>query len=278
MSARCHYSSSATAPTIRPPLPLLPLLLLLPLLNRLASLSAVRYVVVEARPNAMVPSEQLEVRQVFAERCDGLDMRDWFSNQLPPQFRRKCCRTEALATFLDGNSGPPLKNLATVTEKEKNNYEFMPTVRDWACHEQGTRSFLAESNHPEPSAHTIPDPFSPAPVPTSTLRSICTLLAFRIYYPLSFLTQACTCTQQLLAPSIAWLNSGFSVQKPPPYQSSMPPHRSHSLPVVVRRHYLLPGSRLLRLIGHVEVPGSNNPLVHSKVAPASDSGPEPSVE
>ncbi|KAF8504090.1 hypothetical protein BU17DRAFT_101499 [Hysterangium stoloniferum] len=78
--------------------------------------------------------------------------------------------------------------------------------------------------------------------------------------------------------SIAWLNSGFSRKKPPPSQSSVPPHRSHSLPVVVRRHYLLPGSRLLRLIGHAEVPGINNPLVHSKVAPASDSGPEPSVE
>ncbi|KAF8530297.1 hypothetical protein BU17DRAFT_60054 [Hysterangium stoloniferum] len=53
---------------------------------------------------------------------------------------------------------------------------------------------------------------------------------------------------------------------------------SHSLPVVVRRHYLLLGRRLLRLTGYVEVPGSNNPSVQSKVAPASDSGPDPSVE
>ncbi|KAF8530278.1 hypothetical protein BU17DRAFT_60036 [Hysterangium stoloniferum] len=49
----------------------------------------------------------------------------------------------------------------------------------------------------------------------STLQSICTLPAFRIYFPLSFLTQACTCTQQLLAPSIAWLNSSLSRTKAP---------------------------------------------------------------
>ncbi|KAF8530289.1 hypothetical protein BU17DRAFT_29281, partial [Hysterangium stoloniferum] len=53
----------------------------------------------------------------------------------------------------------------------------------------------------------------------STLQSICTLPAFRIYYPLSFPTQACTCTQQLLAPCIAWLNSGLSR-----FKSPLPPH------------------------------------------------------
>ncbi|KAF8500002.1 hypothetical protein BU17DRAFT_101633 [Hysterangium stoloniferum] len=90
---------------------------------------------------------------------------------------------------------------------------------------------------------------------------------------------ACTCTQQLLAPCIAWRNYGLSRFKSPlPPNLQCRPVRSHSLPVVVRRHHLLPGRRFLWLIGHVEVPGSNNPSVQSTVVPASDSGPEPSVE
>ncbi|KAF8523546.1 hypothetical protein BU17DRAFT_85905 [Hysterangium stoloniferum] len=72
------------------------------------------------------------------------------------------------------------------------------------------------------------------------------------------------------------LTPASPVQKPPP--NLQRPVRSHSPPVVVSRHYLLPGMRLLWLIGYVEVPGSNNPSVQSKVAPASDSGPEHSVE
>ncbi|KAF8530355.1 hypothetical protein BU17DRAFT_60100 [Hysterangium stoloniferum] len=101
--------------------------------------------------------------------------------------------------------------------------------------------------HFQPSAYTIPYPFSPRPVPAPN--SSC----------------------------IAWLNSG-PVQSPLPPNLQCRPVRSHSLPAVVRRHYLLPGRQLLWLIGHVEVPDSNNPSVQSKVAPASDSGPEPSVE
>ncbi|KAF8523545.1 hypothetical protein BU17DRAFT_85904 [Hysterangium stoloniferum] len=100
----------------------------------------------------------------------------------------------------------------------------------------------------------------------STLQSICTLPAFHIYYPLSFLTQACTCTQQLLAACIAWLNSGLSRTKAP------------SLPIFNAVLFAAIPYRSLGLIGHVEVPCSNNPSVQSKVAPASDTGPEPSVE
>ncbi|KAF8504094.1 hypothetical protein BU17DRAFT_71658 [Hysterangium stoloniferum] len=83
----------------------------------------------------------------------------------------------------------PLKNLVTVEENEKNNYEFRPTVKYWGCLGQGRRTFLeeSESSHPEdsaisetaatwhpsshryscfqPSAHTIAYYFSPTTVP-----------------------------------------------------------------------------------------------------------------
>ncbi|KAF8530379.1 hypothetical protein BU17DRAFT_79116 [Hysterangium stoloniferum] len=103
----------------------------------------------------------------------------------------------------------------------------------------------------QPSTYTIPYSFSPRPVPAPNSSS-------RLAFP--------------------GLTPGSPVQNPLPPNLPCRPVRSHSLPVIVRRHYLLPGRRLLWLIGHVEVPGSNNPSVQSKVAPASDSGPDPSVE
>ncbi|KAF8530318.1 hypothetical protein BU17DRAFT_79007 [Hysterangium stoloniferum] len=125
-----------------------------------------------------------------------------------------------------------------------------------ACHGQGgrplkNRVILSQYAHFQPSAYTIPYPFSPRPVPAPNGSS------------------------RLALPG---LTPASPVQAPPPSQSSMPPRSQHSLPVIVRRHYLLPGRWLLWLIGHVEVPDSNNPSVQSTVAPESDSGPEPSVE
>ncbi|KAF8524077.1 hypothetical protein BU17DRAFT_63437 [Hysterangium stoloniferum] len=55
--------------------------------------------------------------------------------------------TALVALVIDG-SGPPIKDLATVEENEKGMYEFMTTVRDWACHGEGGR-FPEESNHPD---------------------------------------------------------------------------------------------------------------------------------
>ncbi|KAF8530357.1 hypothetical protein BU17DRAFT_60101 [Hysterangium stoloniferum] len=105
--------------------------------------------------------------------------------------------------------------------------------------------------HFQPSAYTIPHPFSPRPVPAPNSSS---------RLPLPGLTPA------------------SPVQKPPPSQSSMPP-RSQPFPTGrCQKALFATGRQLLWLIGHVEVPGSNNPSVQSKVAPASDSGPEPSVE
>ncbi|KAF8530280.1 hypothetical protein BU17DRAFT_60037 [Hysterangium stoloniferum] len=107
------------------------------------------------------------------------------------------------------------------------------------CHGQGGRPFFEESSHPQPGQYLHPTP------------------------------------PRALHPG---LTLASPVQSPLPPNLQCRPVRSHSLPVVVRMHYLLPGTRLLWLIGHVEVSGSNNPLMQSIVAPASDSGPEPSVE
>ncbi|KAF8530348.1 hypothetical protein BU17DRAFT_79063 [Hysterangium stoloniferum] len=80
------------------------------------------------------------------------------------------------------------------------------------------------------------------------------------------------------APVLRGLTPASPVQKPPPSPSSMFPRSQPFPPGRCQKALLLPGRWLLWLISHVEVPGSNNPLVHSKVAPASDSGPEPSLE
>ncbi|KAF8523553.1 hypothetical protein BU17DRAFT_85917 [Hysterangium stoloniferum] len=105
--------------------------------------------------------------------------------------------------------------------------------------------------HFQPSTYTIPYPFLPRPVPAPNTSS---------------------------GPVLPGFTPASPVRKPPPPNLQYCPFRSHSLPVIVRKHDLLPGRRLLRLIGHVEIPDSNNPSVQSKVAAASDSGPEPSVE
>ncbi|KAF8530351.1 hypothetical protein BU17DRAFT_79069 [Hysterangium stoloniferum] len=115
---------------------------------------------------------------------------------------------------------------------------------------------------------------------TSTLQAISTLPAFHIYYHLSFLTQACTCTQHLLASCIPSLNSALSRTKAPslPIFNAAPasfaaiPYRSLSEALFAT------GRRLLGFIGHVEVPGIDDPSVQSKVAATSDSGPALSVE
>ncbi|KAF8530327.1 hypothetical protein BU17DRAFT_60079 [Hysterangium stoloniferum] len=45
----------------------------------------------------------------------------------------------------------PKRDIVTVEENEKDNYEFMPTVKYWGCLGHGRRSFLeeSESSHPE---------------------------------------------------------------------------------------------------------------------------------
>ncbi|KAF8530283.1 hypothetical protein BU17DRAFT_78946 [Hysterangium stoloniferum] len=146
-----------------------------------------------------------------------------------------------------------------------------------ACHGQGARPFLEESSHPQnsgiwetvgtwhppssqyahfqPSTYTIPYPFLPRPVPAPNSSS------------------------RLALPG---LTPASPVQKPPPSQSSVRPHRSDSLPVVVRRHYFATGKPVVATPSFARlsfvITGSNNPSVQSKVAPGSDSGPEPSVE
>ncbi|KAF8500005.1 hypothetical protein BU17DRAFT_72168 [Hysterangium stoloniferum] len=81
-----------------------------------------------------------------------------------------------------------------------------------------------------------------------------------------------------LRPVLPGLTPASPVRKPPLSQYSILPLSQPFLPVVNRRHFLLPGRRLLWLIGHVEVPGVDEPSVRSKVAAASDSGSETPVE
>ncbi|KAF8520138.1 ubiquitinyl hydrolase [Hysterangium stoloniferum] len=46
-------------------------------------------------------------------------------------------------------AGPPLKKLAIVEEREEDKYEFMTTLRCWACYGEGGRLLPEESHHPE---------------------------------------------------------------------------------------------------------------------------------
>ncbi|KAF8530328.1 hypothetical protein BU17DRAFT_79021 [Hysterangium stoloniferum] len=118
---------------------------------------------------------------------------------------------------------------------------------------------------------------------TSTLQSICTFPAFRIYYPLSFLTQACTCTQQLLASCIPSLNSALSRTKAPslPIFNAAPapfaaiPYRSLSEALFSTGEAVVTPSFAR---GSFVITGIDDPSVQSKVAATSDSGPAPSVE
>ncbi|KAF8512534.1 hypothetical protein BU17DRAFT_96184 [Hysterangium stoloniferum] len=125
------------------------------------------------------------------------------------------------------------------------------------------RVILSPYAHSQPSAYTIPYPFSPRPVPAPNSSS-------RFVLP--------------------GLTPASPLQKPPPSQSSILP-LSQPFPtgrcqkalfatgkavVVVDWTYGTSGC-VIDDIRHRRSP-SNNPLVQSKVAPASDSGPEPSVE
>ncbi|KAF8511883.1 hypothetical protein BU17DRAFT_69427 [Hysterangium stoloniferum] len=49
----------------------------------------------------------------------------------------------SLVALVIDSSGPPVKNLAAVEEKEKDMYEFMTTVMYWPCYGE-------EASHPEP--------------------------------------------------------------------------------------------------------------------------------
>ncbi|KAF8530349.1 hypothetical protein BU17DRAFT_79065 [Hysterangium stoloniferum] len=115
------------------------------------------------------------------------------------------------------------------------------------------RVILSQYAHFQPSAYTIPYPFSPKPVPAPNSSS---------RLPLPGLTPA------------------SPVQKPPPSQSPMPP-RSQPFPTGCRQKALFSTGKavVVSFAGlSFVITGSNNPSVQSKVAPASDSGPEPSVE
>ncbi|KAF8530360.1 hypothetical protein BU17DRAFT_79089 [Hysterangium stoloniferum] len=70
------------------------------------------------------------------------------------------------------------------------------------------------------------------------------------------------------------LTPASPVQKPPPSQYSMPP-RSQPFPTGHCQKALFATGKAVVV---VDWTCSNNPWVQSKVAPASDSGPEPSVE
>ncbi|KAF8523548.1 hypothetical protein BU17DRAFT_85909 [Hysterangium stoloniferum] len=78
------------------------------------------------------------------------------------------------------------------------------------------------------------------------------------------------------------LTPASPVQKPPPSQSSMPPRSQpfrtgrdqKALFATGKAVVVTPSFARLSFV----ITGSNNPSMQSKVAPASDSGPEPSVE
>ncbi|KAF8530309.1 hypothetical protein BU17DRAFT_78992 [Hysterangium stoloniferum] len=116
----------------------------------------------------------------------------------------------------------------------------------------------------------------------STLQSISTLPAFHIYYPVSFLTQACPCTQQLLASCIAWLNSGLSRTKAPLSQSSILP-LSQPFPTGRCQKALFATGKAVVVTPSFarlsfDITGLDEPSVRSKVAAAIDSGSETPVE
>ncbi|KAF8497713.1 hypothetical protein BU17DRAFT_103193 [Hysterangium stoloniferum] len=105
--------------------------------------------------------------------------------------------------------------------------------------------------HFQPSAYTIPYSFSSRLVPATNSPS---------YLALPALTPASL------------------LQKAPPSQSSMPPRSQPFPPGHCQKPLFATGKTPSFARLSFVITGINNPSVQSKVAPASDSGPEPSVE
>ncbi|KAF8504087.1 hypothetical protein BU17DRAFT_71653 [Hysterangium stoloniferum] len=146
---------------------------------------------------------------------------------------------------------------------------------------QGGKPFLEGSSHPKPvfsQGVTGIRNLGNSGDMASTLQSISTLPAFAYIIPYPFSPRPVPAPNSSSRLALPGLTPASPVQKPPPSQSSVPPHSQPFPTGRCQKALFATGKAVVVLIGHVEVVGSNNPSVQSKVAPASDSGPEPSVE